>query len=156
MTNKNSPNDDKKQTQEEFSIQRIYSKDISFETPNSPLIFKQKWEPKVALDIDNNYTKLDNELYDVYLKATVTVKVGDKIAFLCEINQAGIFTLKNFDNQRLDYILKAYIPNVLFAYLREGVNTLVTKGSFPPLHLSPINFDALYQAKKEKQKSTIN
>jgi len=126
-----------------FELQRIYLKDVSFETPNSPHIFLQEWKPKIDLQLGTETDKLDEGVYEVVLKVTVTNKVADKTAFLAEVQQAGIFILHGFVDQELTQMLGSYCPNVLFPYAREAISDLVTKGSFPQFLLAPVNFDAL-------------
>lgn len=132
-------------TQEkQFSIQKIYTRDISFETPNSPTIFTEKWTPKVEFNLSTNTQSLPQNLYDVALTVTVTVKVGEKTAYLVEVCQAGIFTLTGFSKEDLGPMLGSFCPNILFPYAREAVSDLVARGGFPPMLLAPVNFDALY------------
>ncbi|MGY6275862.1 protein-export chaperone SecB [Methylomonas sp. MgM2] len=130
--------------EKQFSIQKIYIKDISFETPNSPKIFTQKWEPSLDLNLGTNVETLENSMYEVSLSITVTVKIGDAIAYLVEIKQAGIFTIAGFSEQEMGPMLGSFCPNVLFPYAREAVSDIVNKGGFPQLILAPVNFDALY------------
>ncbi|WP_338521496.1 protein-export chaperone SecB [Candidatus Legionella polyplacis] len=127
-------------------IQRIYIKDSSFESPNTPLIFKQQWEPKIEIDLNTHYLVLEKNTYEVILVLTVTVKNENIIAFISEIKQAGIFLVnkKIKNKQHLNYMLKSYCPNILFPYAREANSSQITRGSFPQLILSPINFDNLY------------
>lgn len=139
-------------TAPEFAIQRIYVKDISYEAPNTPGAFKPEWEPQVDFNMGTDIYKLDTESHEVILKITATVKSKEKTAFLIEIKQAGIFTLKNFPDDQLKYMLGSYCPGVLFPYARELVSEIVTRGTFPPLYLTPVNFDALYQQHLEKEK----
>lgn len=134
-----------------FQIQRIYTKDISFEAPNSPLVFQLEWEPDVKLDIDSSSTKLADNLYEVVLRATVTATVENETAFLCEVQQAGIFTVAGFDDEQLAHCFGAYCPNILFPYIRECISGLVNRGTFPPLNLAPVNFDALYMNHLQQQ-----
>lgn len=137
----------------QFAIQRIYTKDISFETPNSPEIFTEKWEPQVNVDLHSSGARLGEGLYEVTLSLTVTAKLADKTAYLAEVKQAGVFTLNGFAEQELGAMLHSFCPNILFPYAREVISDLVSKGSFPQLLLAPINFDALYdQHLREQQK----
>ncbi|MGB5444066.1 MAG: protein-export chaperone SecB [Psychromonas sp.] len=129
----------------EFSIQRIYVKDISFECPTSPTIFKKEWAPAVSMDIDTKSKKLEENVYEVVLSLTTTAKVGEEIAFLCEVQQAGIFSVGNLEGEQMAHCLNAFCPNILFPYAREAVSSLVTRGTFPQLNLAPVNFDALFQ-----------
>lgn len=145
----------------QFAIQRIYTKDISFETPNSPEIFTEKWEPQVNVDLHSSGTRLGEGLYEVTLSLTVTAKLADKTAYLAEVKQAGVFTLNGFAEQELGAMLHSFCPNILFPYAREVISDLVSKGSFPQLLLAPINFDALYdqhlqqqQKRKDEEKGT--
>jgi len=135
----------------QFTIQRIYTKDVSFETPNSPGIFTEKWEPQVNVDLNTTGNKLAEGVYEVVLAVTVTTKLGDKTAYLAEVKQAGIFNIEGFAEQDLGAMLHSYCPNLLFPYVREVVSDLVSKGSFPQLLLQPINFDALYAQHLQQQ-----
>lgn len=139
----------------QFEIERIYIKDISLETPNVPKIFREKWDPKVKLDLDikNSLIDEENSIYEVVLRVTVTNKIGDKVAFLCEVNQAGLFRVNNFDEKSLQHVLNAFIPNILYPYARESIASLIGKASFPPYYIAPINFEAVY-AQRLKQKAT--
>lgn len=138
---------DKKDVQ--FVIQRIYIKDLSYETPNSPQVFQQKWQPKLQLDIETNHKQLSEDTIEVELKLTATVNNEEAVAFLIELNQAGIFTIQGAKNEQKEHLLEIYCPNILFPYAREAIAAQVSKGSFPPLHLAPVNFEALYTQKKE-------
>ncbi|MBK8817196.1 MAG: protein-export chaperone SecB [Methylococcaceae bacterium] len=130
--------------EKQFSIQKIYTKDLSFETPNAPKIFREKWEPIVDFNLGTNVNKLDETVYEVTLTVTITVKSGENNAYLVEVNQAGIFTMENFNEQEMGPMLGSFCPNILFPYAREVISDLVTKGGFPQLLLAPVNFDALY------------
>ena len=143
----------------QFSIQRIYVKDLSFETPNSPEIFTKEWKPDVKLDLDNRSVKLEEGVYEVTLSLTVTAKIEEQTAFLCEVQQAGVFVIGNMPEAQTAHMLGAFCPNTLFPYARETVSNLVNRGTFPALNLSPVNFDALFaqymqqaQAQAEGQK----
>ncbi len=134
------PNEEK-----QFSIQKIYTKDISFETPNAPQIFTTKWEPHVDFNLATNVDPMDDNMYEVGLTVTVTVKTNEQTAYLVEVKQAGIFSLAGFSEQEMGPMVGSFCPNILFPYAREVVSDLVTKGGFPQLLLAPVNFDALYQ-----------
>ncbi len=136
--------------QPEFHIQRVYIKDVSFEAPNTPAIFQKEWQPDVKLDMDTKTAVLAEDIYEVCLTLTVTCSLGEDVAFLCEVKQAGIFTAANLDAPQLAHCLGSYCPNILFPYAREAVAALVTKGSFPQLNLAPVNFDALFAAHMSK------
>ncbi|WKE65481.1 protein-export chaperone SecB [Gallaecimonas kandeliae] len=128
----------------EFQIQRIYTKDISFETPNSPAVFQKEWKPEVKLDLDTRSNKLADDVFEVVLALTVTTSIEGETAFLCEVQQAGIFTIANMAEAQLAHTLGSFAPNILFPYAREAVSNLVNRGTFPPLNLAPVNFDALF------------
>ncbi len=139
------------ENQQRFEIQRIYTKDLSFESPNSPRVFLEKnWQPEMSIDLNITHNQLDEpNTYEVVLVVTATAKIDDKVAFLAEIKQAGIFAISGFEEEQVNHMLGAFCPNVLFPYAREVVSDIVTRGSFPQLLLAPINFDALYQQQKE-------
>jgi preprotein translocase subunit SecB len=136
--------EENKTVEKQFSIQKIYTKDISFETPNSPKVFIGKWEPSVDFNLSTHVETLENSLYEVALTITITVKSGDTTAYLVEVNQAGIFALNGFNDQEMGPMVGSFCPNILFPYAREVVSDLVAKGGFPQLLLAPVNFDALY------------
>lgn len=127
-----------------FQIQRIYTKDISFETPSAPNIFQQEWQPKVKLDLDTSSSELAEHVYEVILRVTVTASVAEETAFLCEVQQAGIFSIDGIEESQMAHCLGAYCPNILFPYARECITNLVSRGTFPQLNLAPVNFDALF------------
>lgn len=136
----------------QFMVQRIYVKDSSFEAPNSPACFQQQWEPELSLDLNTQSNQLEQHVYEVVLTVTATVKNQNAVAFLCEIKQAGIFTIQGAPGEQMDHLLGSFCPNILFPYAREAITSNVIRGSFPQLVLAPINFDALYmQQMQEKQ-----
>ncbi|WP_432743542.1 protein-export chaperone SecB [Methylobacter sp. G7] len=132
------------EVEKQFSIQKIYTKDMSFETPNSPKVFTEKWEPAVDFNLGTHVLPLENSMYEVALTVTITVKNGDATAYLVEVNQAGIFSLSGFTDAEMGPMIGSFCPNILFPYAREAISDLVTKGGFPQMLLAPVNFDALY------------
>lgn len=136
----------------EFAIQTLYVKDLSYEAPNVPQVFQEDWKPEVELDLDVKSNELEEGVYESVLKVTATVKLPKNTAFLVEVEQAGIFTVKNFEKDQLQAMLGSFCPSVLFPYAREVVSDMVIKGGFPPLYLAPVNFDALYQQQLEAEK----
>jgi len=145
------------QQQPQFGIQRIFTKDVSFESPNAPDIFRKEWKPQVKLDLNTATRQLDKDAYEVVLTLTVSAKIEDQTAFLCEVQQGGIFNVAGFPEETRAQMLGAYCPNILFPYAREAVDSQVIKGSFPALMLAPVNFDALYmQNKQEAEAATTN
>ena len=148
--------EEQNQQEPQFLIERIYVKDISFEAPNSPAVFTQDWEPDTNLNLNTVVNPLGEDHYEVELHVTVTVndKAG-KTAFLVEVTQAGAFMVQGYPEDQLNHLLASFCPSQLFPYAREVIANLVSKGSFPEMHLSPINFDALYaQRMAEEQAET--
>ncbi|MCK5726706.1 MAG: protein-export chaperone SecB [Thiotrichaceae bacterium] len=137
--------------EQRFVIHRIYIKDVSFESPSSPTIFTEQWEPTTDLQMNTEVTSQGDNFYEVKLELTVTVKSDEKTAFLIEVTQAGVFEIAGYSKEEMNHILSAYCPSILFPYAREVVSSHVAKGSFPELHLAPINFDALYAQRLEEE-----
>lgn len=137
--------------QVQFAMQRIYLKDLSFESPRSPLAFQEKWAPQVKLDANTNANKVKDDIYEVVLTLTITVSNNDETAYLVEVQQAGVFAMRGLDQASLEHTLGAFCPNILFPYAREAVDNLVVRGNFPPMHLAPINFDAIFAEAKKRQ-----
>jgi preprotein translocase subunit SecB len=131
-------------TEKHFGIQKIYCKDISFETPNSPKIFTEKWEPTVDFNLGTHVEPLEEPFFEIILTITITVKNADSVAYLIEAKQAGIFSLSGFEDQEMGHMVGSFCPTILFPYAREVISDLVIKGGFPQLLLAPVNFDALY------------
>ncbi|MGS2742005.1 protein-export chaperone SecB [Halomonas sp. LS-001] len=142
---------DKPQLQ--FSLQRIYVKDISFEAPNSPEVFKQPFKPKVNLDLNTTSNKVSDDQYEVVVKVTAQVNDNESgtTSFLVEVEQAGLFRISGIEGAQLDQTLGAFCPNLLFPYARECVDSLVNRGGFPPLMLAPVNFEAMYAQRKQRE-----
>lgn len=130
--------------QQQFEIQKIYIKDASLEIPNAPVVFTEQWQGESNLQLGNASNQLTDDLFEVVLTVTLTTTNAGKTAYLVEVKQAGIFTLKGFSREHMGAMLGAYCPNTLFPYARETISTLVQKGGFPPVWLQPVNFDALY------------
>ena len=128
----------------QFSLQRIYVRDLSFEAPKSPEIFRQEWTPSVELDLNTRQKPLEGDFHEVVLTLSVTVKTAGEVAFIAEVQQAGIFLISGLVAAAMSHTLGAFCPNILFPYAREALDNLVTRGSFPALMLAPVNFGALY------------
>lgn len=141
-----------KQQEVQFNLQRIYTKDISFESPNSPSVFQKEWKPEVKLDIDTRTAEIDKNVYEVVLTVTVTATVGEDVGFLCEVQQAGIFAIGDMPDNNKAHMLGSFCPNMLFPYARETVSSLVNRGTFPALNLQPVNFDAIFAAYIQKRR----
>ncbi|MBK8183887.1 MAG: protein-export chaperone SecB [Candidatus Competibacteraceae bacterium] len=145
---------EQQQLSQHFDIQKIYLKDVSLETPNSPGIFtEQQWQPQSEVRLETGATPLAQDLFEVVLTVTVTSKLGERTAYLAEVQQAGIFTLRGFDDSQMGHMLHAFCPNVLFPFAREEIASLVGKSGFPPLLLNPINFDGLYLQRLQQQQA---
>ncbi len=143
---------------QQFGIQKIYLRDASFENPNSPQIYAGPgWEPKMEMGIESSSRRIAEEQYEVVLKVTIEAKIGDKTAYLIEVQQAGLFAARGFGEAELGPLLGSYCPNILYPYAREEVGSLAIKGGFPQLVLEPINFDALYaQSRNQGQAPTAD
>jgi len=134
-----------------FSIEKIYVKDLSLEAPNAPQIFLQKENPQVSIELQNKAAKIDDGVFEAVLTITVTSKIQDKVAFLVEVAQAGIFQIRNVPEENTSAILGITCPNILFPYAREAVSDMVTRAGFPSVLLNPINFEALYAQQLQQQ-----
>lgn len=155
-------NQNQQTTGQQFIIQKIYLKDVSFESPNAPSVFSNdgdasNWKPEINVQINSGNQSVGQGIYEVVLTITVTAKQNKKTAFLVEVKQAGLFTVSGFPEENVAGMLGAYCPETLFPYAREAVSTLVTNGGFPPLLLTPVNFNALYtQHMQQKQTATAD
>jgi preprotein translocase subunit SecB len=140
------------QQQPVFAIEKIYVRDLSLEIPHAPNIFLERDTPEINLQLDSKSIAINSDegLYEVLLTATVTAKMKDKIMFLVEAQQSGIFRIHNIPDGEIDPVLGIGCPNILFPYLREVVSDVVIRAGFPPVILNPVNFEAMYQQKKSK------
>lgn len=134
-----------------FGIEKIYVKDLSLEAPNAPQVFLQKENPQVGIELQNKAALIDEGVFEVVITITVTSKIQDKVAFLVEVAQAGIFVIRNVPEENISAILGVTCPNILFPYAREAVSDMVTRAGFPPVLLNPINFEALYAQQLQQQ-----
>jgi preprotein translocase subunit SecB len=128
-----------------FNIQRIYLKDMSLEQPNSPAIFLEQEMPSVEVEVDVKAERLADTVFEILVTGTVTAKVNDKVAFLIEAKQAGIFDIRNIPAEQIDPLVGIACPTILFPYLRSNIADAITRAGFPPIHLAEINFQALYE-----------
>ena len=134
----------------QFAIQRIYTKDVSFETNNVPEIFTKQWQPEMNLELNSSSQALSEGVHEVSLRVTVTVKQQEEVVYICEVTQSGIFSLIGFDDAQIQHCVGAYI---LFPYAREVISSLVNKGTFPQLNLEPVNFEALFISYLQQQEA---
>lgn len=132
-----------------FAIEKLYVKDASIEVPGAPKIFTDRTPPQVNVELGQTATKLDEGVYEVAIKVTVSAKIGETTAFLIEVVQAGVFAIRNVPDENLEMIAAITCPNILFPYAREAVSDMVTRAGFAPVLLNPINFEALYMQQKE-------
>lgn len=152
-----------------FGIQRIYLKDLSFETPMGPEAFTKQFKPNIQQDLNIQATPLEEGLFEIVLLLTATASIDDRVVFLVEVKQAGLFSIANVEGAAMAHIINSACPQILFPYAREAIDGVLTRGSFPPLMLPPINFDAVFvqamqqaerqateKAQEEAQSETIN
>ena len=127
-----------------FEIKKVYTKDMSLDTPNSPQVFTVEWNPDVNVQLHTDANKLDEQFFEVTLTVTVTTKLEERTAYLVEVQQAGIFQLAGIGDDDLGPVLGSMCPGILFPYAREAVSDLITRAGFQPMLLTPVNFDAMY------------
>jgi len=135
-----------------LAIQRIYSKNISFDAPDALTALQQEWKPTTHFDMGIHPKNISEDLHAVTLSISVTVKNAGSQAFSAEAQQIGLFSLKGFEEEQLDRLLKTFCPNILFPYVRELLSEITVRGGFPPLYLAPANFDAIYEESLKKKK----
>ena len=128
-----------------FAIQRMYLKDLSLEIPHAPQIFLETKQPTVEVGLDVTGQQVADGIYESTVTVTVTTKVGEKVAFLVEAKQGGIFEIRNVPDEQTDLLMNVVCPNIIYPYLRSNVADAVQRTGFPPIHLAEINFEALYQ-----------
>jgi len=136
--------------QAQFQIQKLYTKDVSFEIPNAPQIFQEAGQADVKMSLGQRVEDLADDVKEVVLTVTVTATVDEKTAYLAEVAQAGIFTMSGFNEQTAHAVLNTLCPNTLFPYARSAIASLVTDGGFPPLTLQPVNFEQLYAQRMQQ------
>lgn len=160
MTDENTPGaaaaEEAQSSAQQFALQRVYLKDMSFEAPMGVKAFMKEWKPQVDQELNTKTAKIDDTNYEVVLTLTITVKLGEETAFLVEVQQGGLFHISGLPEQALPQLFNTACPQILFPYAREAIDNLVVKGSFPALMLPPVNFDALFahavqQAKAKQQ-----
>jgi preprotein translocase subunit SecB len=142
------------QQQPAFSIEKIYVKDLSLEVPGAPQVFLEAEQPQVEVQLGQASQQIQEGLYEVALKVTVSAKAGEKTLFLVEAEQAAIFQIRNVPDAEMGPVLGIVCPNILFPYARETISDLINRSGFPPVLLAPINFEALYQQQLEQSQSS--
>jgi preprotein translocase subunit SecB len=136
-----------------FQLQRCYLKDASLELPNAPRIFLEQQSPNIDVQLEVSNSSVLEGIYEVVVRVTATAKVGDKVLFLIEGKQAGIFEIRNVPKEQFEPILGIVCPNIVYPYLRSNVADLVSRTGLPPIHLAEINFEALYQQRVAQQQA---
>lgn len=134
-----------------FNLIRVYTKDISFEAPNTPEVFQKAFEPNYNVQLNSKARKLDGDVYEVVLTINVECKSGEQVAFIAEVQQAGLMNISGLEGMQLRHALSAFCPNILFPYARQEVAAIVGSGGFPALHLNPVNFDQLFAMQLQKE-----
>jgi len=134
-----------------FSIEKIYVKDASLEIPHAPQIFTDRTQPQIGIELGNFAQQIEENVFEVAIKVTVTAKIADKTVYLVEVTQAGIFQISGVPAENIELIVGITCPNILFPYARESVSDLVVRAGFQPVLLNPINFEALFAQQKQQQ-----
>lgn len=134
-----------------FNIEKIYVKDLSLEIPHAPEIFLERESPHIDVQLNTQAAAIEADVYEAVITNTVTAKIGEKVMFLIEAKQAGIFRLSNLPKEDIEPVLSVMCPNILFPYLREVVSSVAVRAGFAPVLLNPVNFDVLYQQHKREQ-----
>ncbi|WP_333699544.1 protein-export chaperone SecB [Rivihabitans pingtungensis] len=134
-----------------FSIEKIYVKDLSLEIPHAPQIFLEREQPEIDMQLATEGKQLEDGVFEAVITVTVTAKLGEKVMFLVEAAQAGIFQIRGVAEEEISGVLAVACPNILFPYVRETVSDVVNRAGFPPVLLSPINFEALYAQQMAEQ-----
>ena len=156
MTQGNKPQEQNQSQGPIFSLDKIYIKDLSLELPNAPKIFLRNSQPNIELNLSYNSEKIDDGVYQTTLHAVISAKIENEQMFLIEIDQAGIFQIRNITNEQIDLLQSIECPTILFPYLREAVSDLTTRAGFMPVLLAPVNFAYLYQQKKQAEANTVS
>ena len=137
----------------QFSLKRIYVKDISFESPASPQLFSSDWRPDIRLEVGVTNSQVDESLYEVVVQLTITAEQDGKTILVIEVQQGGLFQVNGVDEQTMPQVLNVVCPTILFPYARETVDTLALKGSVPPLLLAPLDFQGIFQKQQEARQT---
>ncbi len=149
--------DNKELAPRHISIQKIYTKDLSFESPNTPVVFSENWQPETQLNLKSSHREVADGTHEVVLTITVEAKKEDKTLFLIELQQAGLFTLGGIEEkEEMGQVLGSFCPNILYPYAREAIASIVQRGGFPEFLLQPIDFDSLYRQTQEPQTSAAS
>lgn len=145
-------------TQPVFNIEKLYVKDLSLEIPNAPAIYLERENPQIDLQMQTQASSIEEGIFEVVITVTVTAKLPekDKVMFLIEARQAGIFQIRNIPSAEMETVLAAVCPNILYPYLREVVTDVAVRAGFAPVLLNPVNFDVLYQQQKQQAQASAD
>lgn len=138
-----------------FNIEKLFVKDLSVEVPNAPDIYMEREAPQMDVNLSSESHALNEDMYQSSITVTVTAKIGDKLMFLVECTQAGIFRIQNVPQDQLPMVLGIGCPNIIFPYLRETVSDVVIRAGFPPLTLNPVNFESLFLQQQQAQQAQV-
>ncbi len=142
--------------QAQFQLQKLYMKDVSFELPNAPQIFQDDGQVEIKMNLAQRVESLADGVHEVILTVTVTANLGEKTAYLAEVQQAGIFAISGLNEQATHAAVNTLCPHTLFPYARRAITDLVADGGFPPLVLQPINFDQIYAQRMQEAQAQSN
>jgi len=145
-----------KKKQPEIIINKVFTKDVSFESFNTPDIFKKDWKSSLNFNIDISSKKIAEDRFEAELTSTFTAKDGEENVYIAEITQTGIFNLVGIEGEQLEHILNVYCPNTLMPYIKTTLDATLTRCGFNVVNLAPINFDAINMQKKAKQQQEVN
>jgi preprotein translocase subunit SecB len=140
---------------QELVLQSIYIKDASFEAPLGPNLQVAEWNPQFGMNMNTSGATLADNMHEVVLTITLEAKIADKVAYLVEVKQAGVFLIRGYAEEESRRIVASFCPGVLFPYVRQAISDLILKGGFPPFLLPPVNFDALYQQSLEQARQQV-
>lgn len=139
------------QSEQQFVIQKIYIKDVSFESPNLPELFNVEYKPQVKMEMNSKSRSLGNDHFEVVMKINLSAELEGKVAFLTEVEQAGLFLIKGFNDEQLQQLLGAAAPEALYPFVREIIASLIGKTGLPAIQLAPINFMGLYMERLQQE-----
>lgn len=141
----------------QVTLQKIYLRDASVEVPNGPRVFTQEWQqPRIDVDLDTRVQQVGDDHHHVAVTVTVNAHIGEEVAYVVEVQQAGVFTVRGFSDEERGRILGVHCPDTLYPYAREAVSELVQRAGFPPFLLQPINFEALFRRRQEEAAAAKN
>lgn len=146
------------QNQPTFNIEKLYVKDMSLEVPHAPSIYLEREVPEIDMQLHTEFSAIDEGIFEVVITSTLTAKmnsVKDKVMFLIEVKQAGVFHVRNIPEGEMESVLAVVCPNILYPYLREVVTDLSVRGGFAPVLLNPVNFEALYKQQKAQESADV-